>query len=240
MKKKHNGTNLHLFNLLTGHFNDEKLKEIDKLLENKDEENLRQLVEMLNDNSWALRERIVKILIKQEEVIIPFLLEALLEGVWYVRSAIALVLTEIGGIESIEILLPYVNDSNIQVRENVNKALCEICIRCDKESLEILLKNLSPEKQVLLNFILEKLPLIKEMKNNKQNIENKKQKEKKHKKEKIMEKEITPLNTEVKEVIETIPKETSEEIESSPERGILLEEYRKIVRNLIEEESKET
>jgi len=74
------------------------------------------LIDVLQDDSWYLRELAVEALGESGEKAVPRLLELLRSGLWYTRAAAARTLGKIGHLPSIPELVALLDDSNHTVQ----------------------------------------------------------------------------------------------------------------------------
>jgi HEAT repeat protein len=108
---------------------------IEDLKKRKSQRSVSLLVEMLQDESWYLREQAVKALCEAGEEAKEPLLKLLDEGLWYTRAAAAKVLGKIGGRDATEKLVNCLMDSNMTVQGAAATALIDIAKSTSVEDL---------------------------------------------------------------------------------------------------------
>lgn len=118
---------------------------IEDLKKRKSQRSMSLLVEMLQDESWYLREQAVKALSEAgSEAREP--VSALLEnGLWYTRAAAAKVLGEIGGEDEVGRLVDCLTDSNMTVQGAAAAALVQISKASSVEGLARALASRPPQ-----------------------------------------------------------------------------------------------
>jgi len=98
-------------------------------------EALALLLKALHDQSWTLRDHAIpRIIAKGPQAIVP-ILRHLTSGVWYTRAALAQVLYSTGDHRAAVPLFLLLDDSNISVAEEAQRALKAIIHRTDPEML---------------------------------------------------------------------------------------------------------
>lgn len=113
---------------------------IEDLKKRKSQRSISLLVEMLQDESWYLREQAVKALSEagpEAREPVSVLLE---NGLWYTRAAAAKVLGEVGGEGEVERLVDCLTDSNMTVQGAAAAALVRIS---KASSVEVLARALA-------------------------------------------------------------------------------------------------
>ena len=103
-----------------------KFAALDLLRQIDDEKSISLLLKALEDQSWHLREKASDILASKGDIAITPLIDALLEGIWYVRAASAYSLGRIGTLRAILPLSKFWYDENRTVKENVREAFQNI------------------------------------------------------------------------------------------------------------------
>lgn len=112
------------------------------------------LIDVLNDQSWHLRERASTILGTKGHQAVKPLINALLDGVWYVRAASAKSLGEIGVAKALLPLSKFWEDDNRTVRQNVNEAIANIIEQNEKEAIAgVLIVSKDINTEYILNII---------------------------------------------------------------------------------------
>ena len=108
---------------------DDRAMAIDALAEIADDRSIRILVKALQLESWTLRRRVVRALERVGKPAVPYLIESLESGLWYVREGAAIALGSIGDPGAIEPLIKLLGDSNRSVVEMAKKSINQISIR---------------------------------------------------------------------------------------------------------------
>lgn len=99
---------------------------IEDLKKRKSQRSVSLLVEMLQDESWYLREQAVQALSEAGEEAREPVLNVLKDGLWYARAAAAKVLGRIGGSNAVERLIDCLLDSNMTVQGAAAAAMVDI------------------------------------------------------------------------------------------------------------------
>ena len=118
---------------------------IEDLKKRKSQRSVSLLVEMLQDESWYLREQAVKALSDAGAEAREPLLKLLESGLWFTRAAAAKALGRIGGIDVVEKLIDCVMDSNMTVQGAVAAALVDIARTSSIDELAAPLGRRSPD-----------------------------------------------------------------------------------------------
>jgi HEAT repeat protein len=118
---------------------------IEDLKKRKSQRSVSLLVEMLQDESWYLREQAVKALCEAGAEAKEPLLKLLEEGLWYTRAAAAKVLGKIGGRDATEKLIDCLIDSNMTVQGAAATALVDIARGASVAELAAALGPRSPD-----------------------------------------------------------------------------------------------
>jgi HEAT repeat protein len=108
---------------------------IEDLKKRKSPRSISLLVEMLQDESWYLREQAVQALSDAGDEAKEPVLEVLENGLWYARAASAKVLGKIGGVEAVVKLTDCLLDSNMTVQGAAAAALVDIARSSSVENL---------------------------------------------------------------------------------------------------------
>jgi HEAT repeat protein len=108
---------------------------IEDLKKRKSQRSVSLLVEMLEDESWYLREQAVKALADAGEEAKEPVLKVLEDGLWYARAAAAKVLGRIGGPAAVLKLTDCLLDSNMTVQGAAAAALVDIAKRSTVDDL---------------------------------------------------------------------------------------------------------
>ena len=108
---------------------------IEDLKKRKSQRSVSLLVEMLQDESWYLREQAVQALSDAGDDAKEPVLQVLEDGLWYARAAAAKVLGRIGGSEAVGRLTDCLLDSNMTVQGAAAAALVDIARSSSVEDL---------------------------------------------------------------------------------------------------------
>lgn len=108
---------------------------IEDLKKRKSQRSVSLLVEMLQDESWYLREQAVRALSDAGEEAREPVMEVLQQGLWYARAAAAKVMGKIGGQEAVVRLTDCLLDSNMTVQGAAAAALVDIARSSSVEDL---------------------------------------------------------------------------------------------------------
>ncbi len=84
------------------------------------------LFEILNDESWYLREMAVDALVECGRPVVPSLLDVLVGGLWYSRACAAIALGRLGAAEAAGPVAAMLTDSNRTVAEAATSALAAL------------------------------------------------------------------------------------------------------------------
>jgi len=99
---------------------------IEDLKKRKNPRTVSLLVEMLQDESWYLREQAVLALSDAGEEAREAVVKVLEKGLWYARAAAAKVLGRVGGPAEMDVLIDCLLDSNMTVQGAAAAALVDI------------------------------------------------------------------------------------------------------------------
>jgi HEAT repeat protein len=134
-----------------------RIKAVNGLVEKGGKQSEKELIKLMSDESWHLRNYIAEVLGSFGiEIIEPILHEAS-QGVWFVRSTACMTLGHIGEIDCIDPLLSFIEDESSQVRTTAEEALISII---NKDRLKFVESYLSRKDADFQEFILEKLKKI--------------------------------------------------------------------------------
>lgn len=120
---------------------------IEDLKKRKGQRSVSLLVEMLQDESWYVREQAVKALGEAGDEAKEPLLKLLDDGLWYTRAAAAKVLGRIGGRDATEKLAACLLDSNMTVQGAAATALIDIAKSASVDDLAAALGSRSPDER---------------------------------------------------------------------------------------------
>lgn len=134
-----------------------RLKAVNGLVEDGRKQAEQELIKLLSDNSWHLRNYVAKVLAGFGKGIIGPILNKAKHGIWYVRSAVCMTLGYIGEIECLDPLLAFLEDDNRRVRIAAEEAIISIV---NKDRLAFVESYLSRKDADFQEFILEKLKKI--------------------------------------------------------------------------------
>jgi len=130
---------------------------VEDLKKRKSQRSISLLVEMLQDESWYLREQAVKALSEAGPEASGPVLNLLETGLWYTRAAAAKVVGEIGGDEAVDRLIDPLNDSNMTVQGAAAAALVRISKR---SSVKHLARALAARSSEMRQRALSRLRLL--------------------------------------------------------------------------------
>jgi HEAT repeat protein len=134
-----------------------QLNAVDGLVEKGGKQAVKELIKLLSNESWHLRQHVAKALGKLGTDIIDQVIEAAKHGVWYVRSAASLALGNIGAIDCLDPLLGFLEDESTRVRLSAEDAILSII---NKDRIKFVESYLSHKDADFQEFILEKLKRI--------------------------------------------------------------------------------
>ncbi|TES94276.1 MAG: HEAT repeat domain-containing protein [Candidatus Cloacimonadota bacterium] len=134
-----------------------RIKIVNELVEMGGKQAEKELIKLISDESWHLRNYVAKALGGFGKNIIESLLNEAKQGVWYVRSAVCLTLGYIGEIESLDPLLSFLEDNSERVKIAAEEAIISIINRDRVKFVELYLSRKDADFQ---EFILEKLKKI--------------------------------------------------------------------------------
>ena len=136
-----------------------KIKAINALGEINTKQSQTTLLKALSDDSWHIRNAAAYAIAKLGNKIFEDIAKLMQDGVWFVRSSAAIVFGELGEIGAIPFLIPYFDDSNATLRNNVREALRKIIQKNSVEFKESFLPTQPEEiKEKLSRIIKELLP----------------------------------------------------------------------------------
>ena len=134
-----------------------RLRAVDALVENGGKQAEKELLKLLSNNSWHLRDYVAKALAHFGKNIIEPIMNEAKRGVWFVRSATCLALGYIGEIECLDPLLTFLEDDSARVRAAAEEAIISII---NKDRIKFVESYLSRKDADFQEFILEKLKRI--------------------------------------------------------------------------------
>ncbi len=106
---------------------EEKLGWITQLAENPTEESIGMLLEVLQQESWFLRDQASRVLATMGESVLDPLIEFLGSGLWYTRASAVSALGRMGNPRAAAPLVQLLHDPNRTVRDAVWDALVLLC-----------------------------------------------------------------------------------------------------------------
>ena len=130
-----------------------KIRILDRLNGVNQKDSIKILLKVLEDTSWAMREKAARKLAEYGNRVVPRLERLLTRGYWFTRAAACLSLGEIGNIKVLNSLVGLViNDENPTVRKEASAALIKIA---QKEPLVFSenLKDLGLDEKLLTHII---------------------------------------------------------------------------------------
>jgi HEAT repeat protein len=133
---------------------------VDELRREPTPRSVAMLIEMLNDESWSLRELAVSALATTPEKLSgPPLMDVVVNGLWYSRAAAARALGRLGYLDALPRLLSLLGESNRTITDDAVRALIDMARRGravavargivsldrDAEAALVLLERLDPD-----------------------------------------------------------------------------------------------
>jgi len=106
---------------------EEKLGWITQLAQNPTEESVEVLLEVLQQESWFLRDQASRVLASMGEIVLEPLIEYLGSGLWYTRASAVLALGRMGNPRAAGPLVELLKDPNRTVRDAVWDSLLLLC-----------------------------------------------------------------------------------------------------------------
>jgi HEAT repeat protein len=106
---------------------EEKLGWITQLAQNPTEESIEVLLDVLQQESWFLRDQAARVLATMGEPVLEPLIEYLGSGVWYTRASAVLALGRMGNPRAAAPLVEMLKDPNRTVRDAVWDGLVLLC-----------------------------------------------------------------------------------------------------------------
>ena len=106
---------------------EEKLGWITQLAQNPTEESIEVLLDVLQQESWFLRDQAARVLATMGEPVLEPLIEYLGSGVWYTRAAAVSALGRMGNPRAAAPLVGMLKDPNCTVRDAVWDSLLLLC-----------------------------------------------------------------------------------------------------------------
>ena len=106
---------------------EEKLGWITQLAQNPTEESIEVLLDVLQQESWFLRDQAARVLAAMGEPVFDSLVEYLGSGLWYTRASAVAALGRMGNPRAAAPLVAMLNDPNRTVRDAVWDALLLLC-----------------------------------------------------------------------------------------------------------------
>ncbi|TMQ49110.1 MAG: HEAT repeat domain-containing protein [Candidatus Eisenbacteria bacterium] len=106
---------------------EEKLGWITQLAQNPSEDSIEVLLDVLQQESWFLRDQAARVLATMGEPVLGPLVEYLGSGLWYTRASAVTALGRMGNPRAAAPLVGMLNDPNRTVRDAVWDALLALC-----------------------------------------------------------------------------------------------------------------
>jgi len=106
---------------------EEKLGWITQLAQNPTDESIEVLLDVLQQESWFLRDQAARVLASMGEPVLKPLIEYLGSGLWYTRASAVLALGRMGNPRAAAPLVEMLKDPNRTVRDAVWDALLLLC-----------------------------------------------------------------------------------------------------------------
>ena len=106
---------------------EEKLGWITQIAQNPTEESVEVLLDVLQQESWFLRDQAARLLASMGEPVLDPLVKYLGSGLWYTRAAAVSALGRMGNPRAAAPLVGMLNDPNRTVRDAVWEALVLLC-----------------------------------------------------------------------------------------------------------------
>ncbi len=106
---------------------EEKLGWITQIAQNPTEESVEVLLDVLQQESWFLRDQAARLLASMGEPVLEPLVKYLGSGLWYTRAAAVSALGRMGNPRAAAPLVGMLNDPNRTVRDAVWEALVLLC-----------------------------------------------------------------------------------------------------------------
>jgi HEAT repeat protein len=106
---------------------EEKLGWITQLAQNPTEESIEVLLDVLQQESWFLRDQAARVLATMGEPVLEPLIEFLGSGLWYTRASAVAALGRMGNPRAAAPLVGMLNDPNRTVRDAVWDSLVLLC-----------------------------------------------------------------------------------------------------------------
>jgi HEAT repeat protein len=106
---------------------EEKLGWITQLAQNPTEESIEVLLDVLQQESWFLRDQAARVLASMGDVVLDPLVEYLGSGLWYTRASAVSALGRMGNPRAAAPLVAMLHDPNRTVRDAVWDALVLLC-----------------------------------------------------------------------------------------------------------------
>ncbi|HYQ88936.1 MAG TPA: HEAT repeat domain-containing protein [Candidatus Binatia bacterium] len=106
---------------------EEKLGWITQLAQNPTEESIEVLLDVLQQESWFLRDQAARVLATMGEPVLEPLVEFLGSGLWYTRASAVAALGRMGNPRAAAPLVGMLNDANRTVRDAVWDSLVLLC-----------------------------------------------------------------------------------------------------------------
>lgn len=131
-----------------------KLRVLEKLDGVNEKNIIKILLKVLEDNSWAMREKAAYKLVEFGKRVVPRLKKILIKGYWYTRAAACITLGEIGDLKSTDSIVHLLlNDDNPTVIKEASKALVKLAHK-DPSAFSKKLKEMSLNEPKMLKILI--------------------------------------------------------------------------------------
>lgn len=130
-----------------------KLRILDRLNGVHQKDSIKILLKVLEDTSWAMREKAAYKLAEYGNRVVPRLERLLTRGYWFTRAAACLSLGEIGNIKVLSSLIEIIiHDDNPTVRKEATTALIKMAMK-DPLAFSEALKDLALDEELIASII---------------------------------------------------------------------------------------
>ena len=130
----------------------EKLKKIEQTVEDTTADSIKPLLKALEDKSWTVREFAIKKISEMNEIDSVEIKKLLVHPIWYVKAAAIRILGLRKEESALDLIIPIMKDSNVEVRRAVAEALGQL----RKSDVIIPLQFLLQDKNVMVRKEAEK------------------------------------------------------------------------------------
>ncbi len=130
-----------------------KIKILERLNGTNDKDTIRILLKILEDNSWALREKAAYKLVVYGSRVVPRLKNLCRKGHWFTRAAACISLGEIADLNASDTIVKLLlNDNNPTVKKEASKALVKI-VRKRPNEFSKYLEDLALDQAQILELL---------------------------------------------------------------------------------------